>query len=258
MLVVDQLEELFVACGDGQARARFAAAVVRWSAVAPVVITVRADHLAQVAELSDLAARVQAGVFLLGAMGETELRAAIEGPAAKAGLRLEPGLVDLMVRGRGRPARRPAAAVPRPGRDLRAAGRTGVVRRPATGPSAGCRGRWPGPPTRSSTGCPRPAGGPPGTCSCGWSRVTETSDPVRQRVPRATLAGDPTSAAVLDALVGSRLVIADETTVEIAHEAACRAWPRLRRLDRRGPRRAPPAPPPGRGRPGVGAVGAGP
>jgi hypothetical protein len=46
--------------------------------------------------------------------------------------------------------------------------------------------------------------------------VTETSDPVRQRVPRATLAGDPTSAAVLDALVGSRLVIADETTVEIA------------------------------------------
>src|SRR5262249_48757488 len=62
VLVVDQLEELFVACGDAPTRARFAAAVVRWSAVAPVVVTLRADYLTQVAELSDLAARVQAGI----------------------------------------------------------------------------------------------------------------------------------------------------------------------------------------------------
>jgi outer membrane protein assembly factor BamB len=33
---------------------------------------------------------------------------------------------------------------------------------------------------------------------------------------------------VLDALVRSRLVIADRETVEVAHEAVCRAWPRLR------------------------------
>ena len=33
---------------------------------------------------------------------------------------------------------------------------------------------------------------------------------------------------MLDALVGARLVIADQDTVEIAHEAVCRAWPRLR------------------------------
>ena len=51
---------------------------------------------------------------------------------------------------------------------------------------------------------------------------------MRQRVARAELASDPTTEAVLDALVGSRLVIADEDTVEIAHEAVCRAWPRLR------------------------------
>ena len=38
------------------------------------------------------------GLYLLGAMGPAQLRSAIEGPAAQAGLRLEPGLVDLLVR----------------------------------------------------------------------------------------------------------------------------------------------------------------
>jgi hypothetical protein len=57
---------------------------------------------------------------------------------------------------------------------------------------------------------------------------TETSDPIRQRVPRAELAVDATTVEVLDALVTSRLVIADRDTVEVAHEAVCRAWPRKR------------------------------
>ncbi len=98
VLVVDQLEELFVLCHDPAARARFAAGVCRWAATAPVVATLRADHLGEVTELPELAARVQSGIYLLGAMGEPQLRAAIDGPAAKAGLRLEPGLVDLLVR----------------------------------------------------------------------------------------------------------------------------------------------------------------
>ena len=41
---------------------------------------------------------VERGLYLLGAMGEADLRAAIEGPARQAGLLLEPGLVDLLVR----------------------------------------------------------------------------------------------------------------------------------------------------------------
>jgi DNA-binding SARP family transcriptional activator/WD40 repeat protein len=226
VLVVDQLEELFVAGGDHQARARFAAAVVRWSAVAPVVVTVRADHLAQVAELSDLAARVQAGVFLLGAMGEAELRSAIEGPAAKAGLRLEPGLVDLMVRDvAGQPGALPLLSHAlaetyqrRDGPVLTAAGYRAV------GGVQGAVARA----ADSVVDSLSPAGRRAARdLFLRLVNVSETSDPVRQRVPRAALAGDPTSAAVLDALVGSRLVIADETTVEIAHEAVCRAWPRL-------------------------------
>jgi WD40 repeat protein len=58
--------------------------------------------------------------------------------------------------------------------------------------------------------------------------ATDLTEPVRQRIPRATLAADPATEAVLDALVRTRLVIADADTVEVAHEAVCRAWPRLR------------------------------
>ena len=58
--------------------------------------------------------------------------------------------------------------------------------------------------------------------------ATDLTEPVRQRVPRTALAADPATEAVLDALVRTRLVISDQDTVEVAHEAVCRAWPRLR------------------------------
>ena len=227
VLVVDQLEELFVACPDGQARARFAAAVVRWSATAPVVVTVRADHLAAIAELSELAARVQAGVFLLGAMGEGELRSAIEGPAAKAGLRVEAGLVDLLVRDvAGEPGALPLLSHAlaetyerREGPVLTTGGYRAV---------GGVQGAVARAADEVIDGLPPAGRRAARDLFLRLVSVTETSDPVRQRVPRAALAGDPTSEAVLDALVGARLVIADQDSVEIAHEAVCRAWPRLR------------------------------
>ena len=41
---------------------------------------------------------------------------------------------------------------------------------------------------------------------------------------------------MLDALADARLVTVSEGTVELAHEALLREWPRLQRLDRREPR----------------------
>jgi DNA-binding SARP family transcriptional activator len=166
VLVVDQLEELFVLCDDRTARARFAAGVCRWAAHAPVVVTLRADYLSDVTELSDLAAHVQAGIYLLGAMGETQLRAAIEGPAAKAGLRLEPGLVDLLV---GDVAGEPGA-LPLLSHALAETyeRRDGSVLTAAAYRVA-CGGPSRGPPIRSSTRSPRKAARRPETCSCGSS-----------------------------------------------------------------------------------------
>ena len=57
---------------------------------------------------------------------------------------------------------------------------------------------------------------------------TEDGDPVRARVPRAKLAVDERHQLLLEQLVSARLVSIDDDTVQIAHEALVRAWPRLR------------------------------
>jgi WD40 repeat protein/DNA-binding SARP family transcriptional activator len=227
VLVVDQLEALFALCDDHDVRARFIATIGAWSVTAPVIVTLRGDHLSAVAEFPELAVRVQDGLFLLGAMGESQLRAAIEVPATKVGLRLEPGLVDLLVRDvLGEPGALPLLShalaetfEQREGPVLTVAGyRTaggvqGAVARAADTvvdslPPAGRR-----------------------VAKDLFLRLvtaTDLTEPVRQRIPRAALADDPNTEAVLDALVRTRLVIADAGTVQVAHEAVCRAWPRLR------------------------------
>ena len=168
-----------------QARTRFAGRGRRWAASAPVVVTLRADHLAEVAELPELAARVQAGMFLLGAMGEPQLRAAIEGPAAKVGLRLEPGLVDLLVRDvSANPA--PCRCCPTPSPKPTSGARDRCSPPPATAPSAACKGRSPGPPTRSSTRFHRPGDASPAICSCGWSPPPTSANPSANGYPAPT------------------------------------------------------------------------
>ncbi len=227
VLVVDQLEELFVLCSDPAARTRFAAALGRWSAVAPVVVTLRADHLGAVADVPELADRVQSGIYLLGAMGEVQLRAAIQGPADKAGLRLQPGLVELLIRDvAGEPGALPLLSHAlaetferREGPVLTAAGYRAV------GGVHGAVARAADDVIDSLSPMGRKA------ARDLFLRLVipiEASEPIRQRIRRADIAVDSTTAAVLDALVRCRLVIADQDTVEVAHEAVCRAWPRLR------------------------------
>src|SRR5262249_8351981 len=97
-LVVDQLEELFSTTSDAKQRAEFLSDLATRVATAPVVVTLRSDPLDAVAENADFAALVESSLYLLRPMDEADLRAAIEGPATRAGLRLEPGLVDLLVR----------------------------------------------------------------------------------------------------------------------------------------------------------------
>ena len=60
--------------------------------------------------------------------------------------------------------------------------------------------------------------------------VSQSADgePVRSRVATSTLGGDSDRERVLGLLVRARLVTSEEDTVELAHEALARAWPRLR------------------------------
>ncbi|HEX5405057.1 MAG TPA: helix-turn-helix domain-containing protein [Pseudonocardiaceae bacterium] len=105
LLVVDQFEELFTMCDREGERALFAAALAALATSADddahrfhVVLGMRDDFYPAATHHSQLAESLQDGQILVGPMTEDELRKAIVAPAARAGLRMEPGLVELLVR----------------------------------------------------------------------------------------------------------------------------------------------------------------
>ena len=101
VIAVDQLEEAFAAGVDEGERAAFFTTLVEaaWDAErrALILLAMRGDfvdRLAAYPELSDVVAPNQA---LVGPMSPSELRRAIEAPAERAGLAVEPPLVDALV-----------------------------------------------------------------------------------------------------------------------------------------------------------------
>ena len=110
VLVVDQFEELFTAGEDGDVDAAereafvtalHAAATIpagpRGLPPALVVAAVRADYLGRLIAYPPLKAALDAGPFTVGPMSEAELRLAVTGPAAEAGLVIEPALVEAVI-----------------------------------------------------------------------------------------------------------------------------------------------------------------
>ena len=101
VLAVDQFEELFAPDIGVEDRHAFVETLVEtaWDPErrTVVLIALRADffgHLAPYVELADL---VEAHQVLLGPLTTAELRRAIEGPAERTGLDVEPALVDALV-----------------------------------------------------------------------------------------------------------------------------------------------------------------
>jgi WD40 repeat protein len=192
-----------------------------------VVVALRADRLGDVSAHAEFAAVVERGLYLLTSMDETGVREAIEGPARRAGLLLEPGLVDLLVRDvEGEPGALPMLShallqtwAHREGRSLTVAGyhASGGIRG-AVAQSAELVYEQASPGQRTVVRdlmlrlvTPNPEG-----------------EPVRSRIPRRFVATDTDHEQVIELLVGARLVTSDEEMVELAHEALARAWPRLR------------------------------
>ena len=62
-----------------------------------VVAAVRADYLGRLIAYPPLQAALDAGPFTVGPMSEAELRLAVTGPAAEAGLAVEPAVVEAVI-----------------------------------------------------------------------------------------------------------------------------------------------------------------
>ncbi|MBB1254474.1 caspase family protein, partial [Streptomyces sp. OF3] len=245
VLVVDQFEEVFTACEDTEERARFIRALCRGATAAEdgnsprVVLGLRADHYGSCLEHPEMrpALKRQCTVW---PMDEDALRAAIEHPARDAGLQLETGLVDLLLRetreGSGRDH---GSALPFLAHALR---ETWTRRSGATLTLSGYAatgGIWESVARTAEDiyeGFDEP--GRKAVRELLLAMVTLTSggdEVVRRRVrfdePTDGRSGDPrgTVTGVRDRLARARLVTVDRDTAQISHEALLRAWPRLRR-----------------------------
>ncbi len=237
VLVVDQFEEVFTSCEDSQERRAFLDALSAAAAsTALVVLGLRADFYAQCAAEPQLVEALQHSQLIVTPMSTNELRAAIEKPAAQAGLALEPGLVTLMLR------------------DLRTSDNTEHTSGNGGLPflSHALFATW-----QQRDGDLLTLAGYEATGGI-WEAVTRTAEDryatltateqdtaqlvllrmvhlgeggaedTRRRVRLADLPAIETVARVLTTFADARLITLGADTVEIAHEALLRAWPRLR------------------------------
>jgi DNA-binding SARP family transcriptional activator/WD40 repeat protein len=101
LLVVDQFEELFTLTTDEETRRRFLDGLTRLAtdarSRARVVVTLRADFLDQPLSYPELGELVREGMCAVTVPSEDDLALAIERPAARVGVRFEPGLVSKVV-----------------------------------------------------------------------------------------------------------------------------------------------------------------
>ena len=226
-LVVDQAEELFSLCHDQAERERFVQLLADHAEAAPLVLVLRADRMGDVSAHPVLAQLVERGLYVLPAMSPEDLRAAIEGPARQAGLIVEPGLTDLLVREvENEPGALPLLShalretwLRREGRTLTVAGyqASGGIRGAVAQSAESLYGEL-DPDQRRALHDLLLRLVFPGT----------EGEPVRSRLPRRQVVTHPSQDELVDRLVRSRLVTSDDGFVEIAHEALARAWPRLR------------------------------
>ena len=251
VLVVDQFEELFIAGEDAEVdavernafvTALHAAATIpagpRRLPPALVVAAVRADYLGRLIAYPPLKAALDAGLFTVGPMSEAELRLAVTGPAAEAGLVVEPAVVEAVIAelrdegggGLGSgvlPLMSQAMAATwerREGNELTLRGyrRAGGV---ANAVNRGAQAAYDAL-TKSQQDAAR-------LVFAQLTVITAGGQFARRRCRRAELSSQGTQmAADIDAVIGvfsaQRLLVLGEDSVEIAHDALLHAWKQLR------------------------------
>ncbi|MEU7531866.1 hypothetical protein AB0A74_39450 [Saccharothrix sp. NPDC042600] len=231
-LVVDQFEEIFTLCPDPAKRSWFIAVLLA-AVQAPgsrtrVVIGVRADFYARCAEHPDLVEALADAQVLITPMAAEELRAAITRPAQRAQCAVETALVSTMVSEMvGRPGALPLMSHVLAETWRRRRGNTLTLA--GYHAAGGLDGAVAQTAERAYTAFDADRRRIAADVFLRLTALGEGTEDTRRRIDRAELdLDDPATTDVLDALAAARLITLDQDTVEIAHEALIRSWPRLR------------------------------
>jgi WD40 repeat protein/DNA-binding SARP family transcriptional activator len=240
LIVIDQLEEVFTLCTEAMQRRRFlaslAAAATAHGGCTRVIVTLRADFYPRFAEHPAFADLASAHQYLVTPMDEVGLAQAIEGPAYAAGLAMEPGLTETILRD---VARRPGT-LPLLQHALlelwqhRASGRLTLEGYHATGGVDGAVAQ------RAQTIYAALTPQERIVARRILLRLTQPghgTEDTRRRADLSELVTHPDQRQaverVVERLAEARLLtigghIDDDCSVEVSHEALIRSWPRLR------------------------------
>src|SRR5215216_1371687 len=245
LLVIDQFEELFTLCRDEFEREAFIDNLL--AALMPIplplgeerrgeghltlIITLRADFYAHLAQYPELREAVAQGQEYIGPMTTEELRCAIEEPARRGHWEFEPGLVDLILRDVGdEPGALPLLSHALLETWKRRAGHRLTLKGYAD--AGGVHGAI----AHTAESVYQNLALTEQTIVRNiLLRLTEFGEGTEDTRRRATLdelwshAEDADQVrVVLNKLAEARLVTLSEDTAEVAHEALIREWPKLR------------------------------
>ena len=238
LLVIDQFEETFALCRSEEERAAFINNLLTAANAANgpilVVITLRADFYAHCANYVQLREALATQQEYIGAMNENEMRRAIEEPARRGRWEFEPGLVDVLLHDVGREP----GALPLLSHALMETWqrrRARMMTLSGYASSGGVRGAIAE--TAESVFVDQFTPEQRIIARKIFLRLTELSDEsttgdTRRRASFNELILKTEEAVVtqnvLKALADARLIITNEDSAEVAHEALIREWPTLR------------------------------
>lgn len=230
VIAIDQLEELFTGRVDDAECAEFLdllAALARDDERRVFVICVlRADFYGRFHAYERFGELLSHNHLLVAPMDHEELREAIERPAARAGLEVEPALVDALVAEvADEPGGLPLLSTAllelwqgREGRRLRFESyrRTGGIRGAVARMAEAAYGKLSEPERRVARNV--------------MLRLAAADEPAlaRRRVSLSELEQVDNAQRVLGTLIDARLLTVGDGAVELCHEALLREWPRYR------------------------------
>jgi WD40 repeat protein len=252
VVAIDQFEELFSPTTDEASRVKFlnllesvatirqrSAGNVAGAPAALVIITIRSDFYAAAARYPQLRGALSQRQIVVGGMNAQELHEAIVQPAHTAGLTLQPGLVDLLLKDIGADSPTGFGPVTLPYLSF-ALLQTWQRRKhrvltvdgyKATGGVSDAIAQAA---ERAYQELPEPEQDAANLLLVDLVNAGNGTPDTRRRADRTSfLASQPDEAAASEAiraLSRSRLITLDQDTVQLAHEALILSWPRLRDL----------------------------